>query len=228
VSKKKRVARCGYCGKRRLVTDDHVPPKGLFPKPRPSDLITVPICSSCNAGTSRDDEYFRTVIAPHFRAAQHPEAQLVLPSVWSSLTRPEAEGFRASFLNALHAVTMTSPMGLYIGKAYKYDIDYARIERVAERIARGLFFHQKDTPIPNACQIRAMCLTGRHLLPDPKSSLTLIGSGLQAAPTYVQGSGVFRYKVSFVEPTGPHPNSSAWLFSLYEAVEFIALVVDPP
>jgi 5-methylcytosine-specific restriction endonuclease McrA len=50
---------CIYCGAAEDLTVDHVPPKNLFPKPRPSDLITVPACRTCNKSYERDDDYFR-------------------------------------------------------------------------------------------------------------------------------------------------------------------------
>lgn len=45
---------------------DHVPPKGLFPKPRPSNLIEVPCCWRCNNAHSAFDEKLRLVAAACF------------------------------------------------------------------------------------------------------------------------------------------------------------------
>ena len=53
---------CVYCGGTDDLTDDHVPPKTIFPKPRPSGLITVRSCKKCNCGSSRDDEHFRMML----------------------------------------------------------------------------------------------------------------------------------------------------------------------
>jgi 5-methylcytosine-specific restriction endonuclease McrA len=52
---------CAYCHATDDLTDDHIPPQNLFPKPRPSNLnlITVPACRKCNGSASKDDEYFR-------------------------------------------------------------------------------------------------------------------------------------------------------------------------
>jgi len=38
---------------------DHVPPRGLFPSPRPNDLVTVPCCFPCNNRHSGFDERLR-------------------------------------------------------------------------------------------------------------------------------------------------------------------------
>ena len=49
---------CIYCQKNEATTVDHVPPKAMFPKPRPANLITVPCCDPCNKSFKNDDEYF--------------------------------------------------------------------------------------------------------------------------------------------------------------------------
>jgi hypothetical protein len=51
--------RCYLCGSRDGLTRDHVPPKGLFPKPRPTNLPTIACCFRCNNGAAKDVEYFR-------------------------------------------------------------------------------------------------------------------------------------------------------------------------
>lgn len=46
-----------------MTSLEHVPGKCLFPKPRPTDLITVPACEQCNNGSSLEDEYFLDTLA---------------------------------------------------------------------------------------------------------------------------------------------------------------------
>src|SRR5437764_2311666 len=55
--------KCYLCGAADRVTRDHIPPKGLFPRPRPSNLHTLPCCESCNNRASADDEYFRLAVS---------------------------------------------------------------------------------------------------------------------------------------------------------------------
>src|ERR1700738_767191 len=54
---------CAYCGEPK-VSDDHVPPKNLFPANR-KNLITVPACDEHNGKRSDLDEEFRNYIATH-------------------------------------------------------------------------------------------------------------------------------------------------------------------
>lgn len=53
---------CYLCGG-SAGTRDHIPPKGLFPRPRPSNLHTLPCCEGCNNRASGDDEYFRLAVS---------------------------------------------------------------------------------------------------------------------------------------------------------------------
>src|SRR4030095_5529812 len=66
---------CGYCGVRQATSRDHVPPENLFAAPRPSNLIAFPACAACHGDTSKDDEYFRTVMALRADIHNHPDIQ---------------------------------------------------------------------------------------------------------------------------------------------------------
>ena len=50
---------CAYCGRGPATTVDHVVPKCLFEAPLPTNMITVPACSSCNETTSKLDSFLR-------------------------------------------------------------------------------------------------------------------------------------------------------------------------
>ena len=64
MSQKQEEQSCYLCGG-IADTRDHVPPRGIFSEPRPSDLITVPCCGKCNNQFSTEDEWFRTLIGMH-------------------------------------------------------------------------------------------------------------------------------------------------------------------
>jgi hypothetical protein len=64
---------CVYCGEQRELTRDHVPPRCLFSKPRPSDLITVPCCAHCNGDFQKHDEYFRIAITTGIDLEKFPK-----------------------------------------------------------------------------------------------------------------------------------------------------------
>lgn len=61
-----RTVTCPYC--RQIIPHhesqkDHVPPKGLFGKPRPSNLITVRCCDACHRALSKGDEVLKAIAA---------------------------------------------------------------------------------------------------------------------------------------------------------------------
>lgn len=60
----KKIRICALCGNTNVIGGyDHLPPKAIFQKPRPLNLITVPSCNKCNNNGSKDDEDFETFLA---------------------------------------------------------------------------------------------------------------------------------------------------------------------
>ena len=135
------IRSCAYCGATPAAERDHVPPKCLFGKPRPS-LVTVPTCSSCHSATSLDDEYLRLVLTMRADVANHPDVNAgVLASALRSLSKPEARSFARRFLSTIRPVSIRSPAGLYIGQTGTYQADWQPVFRSIERTVRGLYFH---------------------------------------------------------------------------------------
>ena len=50
-----------YCG-RPADTDDHSPSRCFLRRPLPSNLITFPACSECNAGFSFDENAVKVIV----------------------------------------------------------------------------------------------------------------------------------------------------------------------
>src|SRR5262245_41527341 len=116
-----RMGQCIYCGEIRELTDDHIPPKNLFAKPRPNDLIEVPSCKVCNGGASKDDEYFRLMLTLRDDTFDHPEVQKVLPTVFRSLTKPNKVGFSQSLFQSIRILDVTASGGLFLGSRPTYS-----------------------------------------------------------------------------------------------------------
>lgn len=105
---KSKVGECVYCGKQGPVTRDHVPPKGIFAKPRP-DLITVPSCKDCNQDASKDDQYFRDTFLLREDIEHHPDIQKILPSIKKSFSREQNEKFVKRFFSSIRPVDVVTP-----------------------------------------------------------------------------------------------------------------------
>ena len=92
-------ALCCYCGFREATTKDHIPPKAIFNKPRPSNLVTVPCCFECNNDASKTDERFKTYIG--LQVARHGgEAERLFKEGVLSTTRHN-RNLRASLINSI-------------------------------------------------------------------------------------------------------------------------------
>lgn len=80
-SKPSKMGICTYCGFRKPVTADHVPPKNLFDQPYPPNMFTVPACADCNGGFKKDDDYFRIALTISDKAKGQRARDAVLPTV---------------------------------------------------------------------------------------------------------------------------------------------------
>jgi hypothetical protein len=209
--KQQKVGACVYCGEIKPLTDDHVPPRSLFPRPWPSNLITVPSCADCNCGSSKDDEYFRLLISAREDTGGHTEVTKIHKKILSSLLKPNKVGFRKSVLASVNLVERKTPSGLYIGKSPAIDVDMSRIKRVARRIVKGLFYQETKIRLPSSYEAVAFPI-------EYKDFSDQIVSSLIAIQPRLIGNGVFSYRGYFLEDD---PNESAWLMFFYEGAPFI-------
>ncbi len=216
---------CTYCDE-PATTDEHVPPRLLFAKPRPN-LVTVPACARCNGGFSLDDEYFRLVVALEETAGAHPGAAAVRDAVLRSLQNPNKLGYRRAFLNTLRDMERLSDAGPYLGRAASYAVDLERVKRVIARTTRGLFLHHLGRRLPLGCKVTAY--VPRFIRPAPEVQTTLLElvNATHANPLQTIGEDAFRYRYSVAVD---EENTSAWVFAIYEATTFLALTmgVDSP
>ena len=218
---------CVYCGLEepdtRDRTRDHVPPRNLFPEPRPSDLITVPCCRSCNESASMDDEFFRNIVTGRIESSGHPEAQRVFESVVRSFQRPEARGLTKRFLNNLLEGDMYTEGGVYVGQGVGYrfgETEGDRLDSVAARIVRGLYFHTFDIRLPDICTTK--CYENSRLAANVDSInledlITIFRPMIERQPNVTLGNDVFEY---WVERAEDDDFASACILRFYQSVLF--------
>ena len=123
---------CVYCGATSDLTAEHSPPKLLFPKPWPSDLITVPACLACNQAGQADAEYFRACLCMSPRTRDSRAVADLRPALSRSFERPQAAGFRMAFLEALRPLK----------GAFELTVEIARMHVVVERTVQCLYLHE--------------------------------------------------------------------------------------
>lgn len=222
MNRRVRGQNCTYCGERPGITADHVPPKLLFAEPRPSDLITVPSCLTCNKAFEKDDEYLRLMLVLKDECYKHPEVQRVLPAVLRGLRRQEKRRFTESFVRGMRKVQLRSEAGLYLGTRGSFDVDMSRLRRAVARVVRGLYFHHNQIRLPKEAEVRVwydddLLLQGEETIAELRRTilepLALLG-----------GRSIARQ--SFTYWTHQHEEStglSAWIISFYDEVRFFAL-----
>jgi hypothetical protein len=213
---------CLYCGVVGDLTDDHVPPENLFPKPRPGNLVEVRACLACNGGASKDDEYFRQCLCLAEQTRGHDEATKNHAPVLRALNREQAPGLRASFLQSLRRVPEHTPGGLYLGHRLAFEVDLARLFRVVERTVKGLYFRETGQRLPDGYDVRVhsdetlATLDPRDLEEDTRNVI----APLQRLEPKVIGNDVFAYR-HWIAPEDAR--ISVWLLTFYRDISFLAI-----
>jgi len=186
---------CAYCGA-PATTRDHIPPVKLFPRPRSSDLITVPSCDPCNNSASDDDEYFVWAITMS-QKCDGDESQRLL----GQRLKPPMTSRRRRAVDALVAssqrVDVTSPGGVFLGQAVAYDVNFDRLNAVVSRCLRGLYFKHLRTRVPDGF------LAQGFVEPPPASLHMPAAQVLMNNPRHSVGGGVFEYWLQKAEPDSP-------------------------
>ena len=222
VSKKSsKIGTCVYCGKNGLFTDDHIPPKNLFGEPRPNYLITVPACADCNSSFSKDDEYFRLSIT--IREDIFDKTQDIYPKVIRSLKKPKKIGFRKNFLSTIRPFEDISDAGIFRGYKYSYNVDMQRLNNVAARIIKGMFYYHFKKIIPRGCVVDAFCIDGMKKMPE-RDIINLQDNILVP---------ISKQKLYSVEPVFEYKYVvnkediylSVWLLSFFKRVYFLGFTI---
>jgi hypothetical protein len=206
---------CIFCGK-QAVTDDHVPPKCLFPLPRPTNLITVRACKACNEGTKLDDEYFRDAILTGIDEERFPEAMaLSLHKIEEIGADPKKRGYGWATYKSVRTVEVYTEAGIYLGDAGARELDLDRMRRSIEKWVRGLYFHHFRERIPDDCEVTIE--HHQHLEPDAREEILSLFAG---RPVQNIGDGAFVY--AFMRVQGDP--RSMWLLEFYGRHSFIVIV----
>lgn len=213
---------CVYCGNIGPTTADHIPPKGLFASPRPSNLITVPSCHKCNQGMSMDDEYFRLTLAPREEVYHHPDARGVLPAIWRSLKRGESKGLLVKFVRSLRRFDILSPGGIYLGSKIRGEAERIRLKSVVVRITKGLFYHEGKSRLPDAYDV--IVLFEDVIQESSEEDKIMIGNVVNPAmlASAKEVGNVLTYKHHFFDDD---PNASVWVLQFYRSVIFVCMTV---
>jgi len=159
---------CVICGIRQSIDREHVPPKNIFTKPRPSNLVTVPACSDCNNNTSQLDEEFRAYLSLTVGTSNNNSldywTKAALPTIRSN-TR-----LKRQIIEWTREVEVFSEAGLYLGNAPALLWEVKKHGLIIEKTIRGLYWKHYNDILGEHIKLRIQCLSG--LSDEIKAMLT--------------------------------------------------------
>ncbi|GAK61226.1 hypothetical protein U27_01125 [Candidatus Vecturithrix granuli] len=206
---------CIYCGKNPKETDDHVPPKSFYPKPRPSDLITVPSCLRCNQSAGKDEEFFLATFM-----FSHAGISKAGQRLWSEKVHRMFQknvGLKRKIAEGLKYANLVTPAGIFIGRRLLVSTDETRFDNVVNKIVKGLYYFEYNEPLPLEAEITTLFLTTQE-------NFELVGSYVNQL---VQGSkgwkGIFEYKHNRAMD---RKVGSMWLLLFYNFAAFWTVTIE--
>jgi hypothetical protein len=205
---------CVYCGKNEADTEDHVIPQGLFEQAPPTGYIKVPACYACNNSLSRDEEYFLVAVLSEATATS-ATANRVLDRLSEDhrTGRRRRTGLALALLEKVRPVDVHSPGGIYLGTAQGLELDIHRVNRVLEKIVRGLYFNHFGKPLAHDATIYV------EIKPDPGRLRTpVVAAALSQGPSFL--ADVFMHRVYALPENSVN---TSWALGFYDAVLAIAV-----
>jgi len=210
---------CIYCGSKKDLTRDHIPPKSFFPKPRPSKLITVPSCKICNSKYGKDDERLRNLLTSLELTESHPAIQTDISKKRNrSLIRKKGYSNFRHMLESMKDVDIFSKGGIYLETRKAFNLDQQIVDIFLERVTRALLFIENQVVINNF---------------NFRWKLTPSKNEIETFPNHIKhfflnsdyksiGDNIFQYKGIYF----PKRASSLWIIKFYNGVEFITFLKE--
>jgi len=191
---------CVICGKNPATTRDHIPPKGIFPKPRPSDLITVPACPPCNKSTSDFDEVFKVFMG--IAGGHGPEGERMFKEQTAHTLQHNLR-LKGEISNTLRNVWVKTSGGIILGKKPAVLLNSKAHDQIIEKTIRGLHFHHTGNVLGEQADIS---VNWHYFLTEKVYKMSMNWM------TGVVGNGQFIYKFF------THPEellASVWIFQFF-------------
>lgn len=200
---RKNLGLCAICGHRDAVTRDHVPPKGIFCKPLPGNLIRVPACWACNNGASGLDERFRVFLGLQVGKNGGEAERFFREEAIASIQHNRK--LRNEILANVEPVSLATPAGIIYDQGFRVLWDSKAHDAIIERTVRGLYFHHYGEVLGDRASVKVQWL--RKL---PREVVNLSKGWTLAS----LGKGEVIYKYGRAEES---PLNSLWIFQFYGA-----------
>lgn len=193
---------CVICGRNTATSWDHLPPDGMFQKPKPTDPIEVPACEACNSGSSDYDQIFQVFIGI---AAGHGESGEKMFKEHVTKILKSNRKLKRSIAQTKRKVDLKTPAGIIFGHAEAILQDSKSYDSVIERIIRGLHFYHTGHILGDKADIKIKW--HRELT---KAHFDMVSSW----PTGSVGGERFIYKYAVFKE---EPLASAWILQFFKS-----------
>lgn len=203
MAKKGKSLKCAICGNFNATTAEHLPPKSIYPKPRPNNLITVPACMKCNHNASKDDEEFAVYLSMHI-GIDSPEAK----NLWKQhilKTLRHNKRLHREILSKIQSVPFYNPGGIYLGEGAKILWPSDVHDKTVERIIRGLYYYHYGEILGDKIKCNVQWL---KKLDIDTHDITKTWSQHEV------GNELFIYRYGRAEES---PLNSIWVFQFYKS-----------
>ncbi len=195
---------CAICGGPEGTTRDHIPPKSIFPRPLPEDLITVPACVECNNGASAHDEMVKVLLS--FGISEPNEVTERTLRTFDNNNR-----LLRDLQEECRELGLVDPDG-NIAMVDVVQWNSEAHDKVIERIVRGLYFNHSGHPVPSDQEVKVQFL--REIPPQVINNEMLLDASV--------GDNQFKYKYII----DPNTGRSTWVFDFY-GVHFASGYTQP-
>ncbi len=211
---------CIYCGSTDAITDDHVPPKCVVPRIAHCKLLRVSCCNKCNQKFSFNDEYFQLMLLLRDDVFGHPAAQELYQKVIRSLASPKKQKTLRRLKQHISRVDICTPSGLFLGNGDACAVDLTRLNSVASRIVRALYFKHKGVPVTTSQTVSAWsedAFDERYRNNVTELHQTIVAP-LFRQPQIDVEPGVFCYRFLFAVD---NECASVWWLEFFGSVRFL-------
>jgi hypothetical protein len=192
---------CAICGAPNPDTRDHMPPRCIFPKPIPQDVITVPVCRGCNESISGEQERFKVYLSLHV-GDRTPDTHRLLHH-HARRTLKKNRKLARSVIGGFSPVLLATQQNIAYGIGYRRLWDSQAHDVVVERLVRGLHYHHTGQPLGPSVPVKTQWF--RNLSPQLRAE----------TETWQQrsiGGNQFVYRFGVATDD---PRHSAWVFQFF-------------
>lgn len=210
--RKKEKNFCVYCAEYKKTTKDHVPPESFFPKPKPSDLITVPACAGCNGSAGKDEEFFLATFM--FSEAGESVAGKKLWNEKIHRMYDKNKGLRRKIAQNLKYSDVITSSGIFLGRKLTIKQEPKRFENVVSKIVKGLYFFEYNEIIPKTIGVMS------HFIQSQEEASEVLKYKYELKFGTRRWDGIFEYCFNRNQE---NPEDFIWLLRFYGYAVFFGI-----